>query len=186
MTDWNKEAEELGTSNFWKPETGSYQIKFLNDGEPSQYIDPKTKIATDQLNFRVEVRGEERDWTVTKAKTVNSLYGQIALLGRFHGTLVDKTVTLLVKFDKPNNKREYTIQEALPLMEEWNKQQEEKKMSPAQQEKSPKPEQAGQDSPTEKKEEPQGSPTTTLDKIYEKEADRGGIEWIPAEKAVDS
>jgi hypothetical protein len=33
----------------------------------------------------------------------NSLYGQIALLGRYHGGLTDKTITLLMKFDRQNN-----------------------------------------------------------------------------------
>ena len=34
MTDWNKEAEQLGSSNFWKPETGQYRVKFLDNGMP--------------------------------------------------------------------------------------------------------------------------------------------------------
>ena len=25
MRDWNKEAEQLGSSNFWKPQTGQYK-----------------------------------------------------------------------------------------------------------------------------------------------------------------
>ena len=126
MTDWNKEAEQLGTSHFWKPETGQYRVKFLDEGKPSVYEDRKSGKIAEQINFRVEVDGQEKEWTVTKARTINSLYGQIALLGRYHGGLTDKTITLLVKFDRKNNKREYTVQEALPLIDEWNKQQEEK------------------------------------------------------------
>ena len=41
-----------------------------------------------------------------------------------------KEITLLVKFDQKNNKREYTVQEALPLITEWN-QRHAKKEEPA-------------------------------------------------------
>jgi hypothetical protein len=130
MTDWNKETEQLGSSNFWKPDTGSHKVLFLDNGRPSQYRDAQGRV-TDQVNFKIEVDEDEKIWTVTKAKTVNSLYGQIALLGRYHGSLEGKTITLLVKFDRPNNKREYTVKEALPLIEEWNtKSSKNKKESP--------------------------------------------------------
>ena len=124
MTDWNKEANALGTSNFWKPESGTYKVKFLDDGRPATYKDQKTGRETEQVDFKVEMGGEEKVWTVTKARTVNSLYGQIALVGRHQGSLAEKEITLLVKYDQKNNKREYTVQEALPLIDEWNKRQE--------------------------------------------------------------
>ena len=145
MTDWNKEAEQIGSSNFWKPETGQYKVKFLNDGQPTTFEDKRSGRITEQVDFAVEVEGREKMWTVTKARTVNSLYGQIVLLGRHHGAVSEKEFTLFVKFDKPNNKREYTIQEALPLIETWNTRQ-------------------GQGN--EGKEEPQGSPETPLDKLF--------------------
>ena len=119
MTDWNKETEILGTSNFWKPETGSHKVHFLDNGNPTQYKDPQGRV-TDQMNFKIKVDGEQKLWTMTKAKTVNSLYGQIVLLGKYHGSLEGKEITLLVKFDHLNNKREYTVEEALPLIDEWN------------------------------------------------------------------
>jgi hypothetical protein len=121
MTDWNKETEQLGSSNFWKPDTGSHKVLFLDNGRPSHYRDAQGRV-TDQMTFKIQVAGEDKIWTVTKAKTVNSLFGQIVLIGKYHGNLEGKQITLLVKFDKANNKREYTVQEALPLMEEWNKQ----------------------------------------------------------------
>ena len=127
MTDWNSEADALGTSNFWKPESGSHKVTFKDDGEPSTYTDPKGRV-TDQMNFEIEVGGEEKTWTVTKAKTVNSLFGQISLIGQQHGSLEGKTITLLVKFDKQNNKREYTIEEALPLIDEWNRNHDSKNL----------------------------------------------------------
>ena len=126
MTDWNKETELLGSSNFWKPETGSHIVLFLDNGRPSQYRDAQGRV-TDQVNFKIKVGGDEKVWTVTKARTVNSLFGQIALIGNYHGTMEGKEITLLVKFDQLNNKREYTVQEALPLIEGWNKQQEKNK-----------------------------------------------------------
>lgn len=150
MTDWNKEAEQLGSTNFWKPQTGQHRVKFLDDGTPATYEDKNSGRITEQLNFRVEIEGEEKDWTVTKARTVNSLYGQIALLGRYHGSLVGKTITLLVKFDQQNNKREYTVQEALELITEYNQQKVPKKQIET------------------KTEEPNGSPETTLDDIFKK------------------
>lgn len=46
MTDWNKEAEQLGRSYFWKPETAQYRVKFLDESKPSVYEDRKSgKIA---------------------------------------------------------------------------------------------------------------------------------------------
>ena len=123
MTNWEKEAGDLGTSVFWKPETGVHKVKFLDDGTPKIYKDKNTGEENEQTNFKALVNGEEKEWTVTKARTVNSLYGQIALIGRYHGSLVGKEITLLVKFDQKNNKREYTVQEALPLIDEWNKKQ---------------------------------------------------------------
>lgn len=121
MTDWNKETELLGSTNFWKPETGSHKVHFLDDGKETQYRDPHGRV-TDQMNFKIRVDGEQKLWTMTRAKTVNSLFGQIALIGKYHIDLTGKDITLLVKFDQLNNKREYTVEEALPLIDEWNAQ----------------------------------------------------------------
>ncbi len=129
MTDWEKEAGKIGSSNFWKPETGTHKVKFLDDGTPTVYKG-SDKRETEQLTFKVLVNGEPKDWSVTKAMTVNSLYGQIALLGRFHGSLAGKEMTLLVKFDQKNDKREYTVQEALPLIDEHNKRMKAKQRAP--------------------------------------------------------
>jgi hypothetical protein len=120
MTDWNKEAEQIGSSNFWKPETGQYKLKFLNDGQPTTFEDKRSGRITEQVDFAAEVEGQEKIWTVTRARKVNSLYGQLVLLGRRHGAISGKELTLFVKFDKSNNKREYTIQEALGLIENWD------------------------------------------------------------------
>ena len=150
MTDWNKEADLLGSTNFWKPQTGQYSVKFLNDGTPSTYEDKNSGKVTEQLNFKIEIKDELEEWTVTKARTVNSLYGQIALLGRYHGSLVGKTITLLVKFDQQNNKREYTVQEALNLITEYNEKKVSKKMSKTK---------AG---------ESEGSTVTTLDTAFKR------------------
>jgi len=54
MTDWNKEAEQLGTTHFWKPETGQYRVKFLDEGKPSLYEDRKSGKIAEQINFRVK------------------------------------------------------------------------------------------------------------------------------------
>ncbi len=127
MTDWNQEAENLGGS-FWKPNSGTHKVKFLDNGTDTIYTNPKGN-ETPQKEFKIETDGEEKIWTVTKAKTVNSLWGQIVLVGRYHGTLENKEITLLVKYDEANNKREYTIQEALPLMNQWEKKKEPEKGS---------------------------------------------------------
>jgi len=97
-------------------------VKFLDDGTPSTYEDKHFRRVTEQPNFKVEVDGEEKLFTVTKARAVNSLYGQITFLGRYHGSLSGKQFILLVKYDRPNNKREYTIQEGLLLIEEWKQE----------------------------------------------------------------
>ena len=150
MTDWKKEAELLGSTNFWKPQTGQYSVKFLNDGTPSTYEDKNSGKVTEQLNFKIEIEDEKKEWTMTKARTVNSLYGQIALLGRYHGSLVGKTITLLVKFDQQNNKREYTVQEALDLITEYNEKKVPKGFSKT------------------KTGEPEGSTVTTLNTAFKR------------------
>jgi len=113
--DWNKEKEQLFTAEdrvWWKSTPGKHTIKFLNDGEEFS-IEWEGEVIP-KVRFKVEVNGNVFDWSVTKGKTQNSLYGQIALVGAARGVLHETSVTLIVK--GTGKETSYIVEEALPLM----------------------------------------------------------------------
>lgn len=110
--DWAKEVESLGTGReFLKLDSGSHSVKFLDDGE-EKIVEYDGK-EQNKVFFNVMVKDNEYVWTVAKGGTLNSCYGQIALLGRMNGSLVNRTFTVLVKGEGKN--KDYTIVEALDL-----------------------------------------------------------------------
>lgn len=117
MTTNNKWDTEVATLqdgediNYLKVEEGQTKIKFLDDGTAHTFDWEGETI--EKVNFKVEVSGKAFTWSVTKGKTINSLYGQIAHIGASKGTLVGQTITLLVKGQK--KQRQYIVMEALDL-----------------------------------------------------------------------
>jgi hypothetical protein len=160
--DWNKEAEALGTSDFLKfTESGRFSVKFLSDGEPDQYEDPKTGKITPQHVFDVEFDGKELKRSMGKGRTTGSEWGQLVLLGRYHGSLTGKTFTYIVKYNAAEKKGDYTIEEALPLIK---KHEDEQGTSKIEQPKPATPPADPKDQP--KEESPKGG--SAINKAFEK------------------
>ena len=79
----NKIADSLSTGgdrNWLKPGIGQHIVKFLSEGEEYTYEWEGDTI--EKVRFEVEVNNEKFDWGVTKGKTANSLFGQIALVAK--------------------------------------------------------------------------------------------------------
>lgn len=77
MVDWNAEKENLGSGEYYKPEAGTHEIKFLDKGEDTtKEFDPAEGAKT-FVEFQVEVNGEEKIWSVYKGTSERSLWGQI-------------------------------------------------------------------------------------------------------------
>lgn len=112
--DWNSEVDALteGTE-FLKMEAGTHKVKFLNEGE-AKVIEWDGK-QIDKVFFNVEKEGEQYTWSVTKARTYSSLYGQIALFAKHNNGLTDKTLTVVVKGS--GKQKDYTIMESLDLQQ---------------------------------------------------------------------
>ena len=115
--DYTDRADTLGTSEFFKPKTGNYMVTFLGEGKPVTGTfnkgEPNERTVS-QLEFRIKIEGQDYTWTVTEAKAFNSLYGQIVLLGRYHGSLEGVAIHMTVQGD--GKKRVYMIQEATDLV----------------------------------------------------------------------
>lgn len=124
--DYNKEIESLKRQReFWKPTAGQWQVKVQSEEEPDQFID-SDGIIHEQIRLDVAVMGtnkpgkavkwEEFTWTVTKAKTLSSLYGQLMLLGQKKKQLNGIEFSLFVSND--GKKNSYTIPETLEMQKE--------------------------------------------------------------------
>jgi hypothetical protein len=178
--DWNQEADALGGDFLKFTQSGRFHVKFLNDGEPDEYVDPESGKRTPQQVFDIEYEGRKMRRSVTKGKTTSSEWGQLALIGRYHGSLADKTLTYIVKYDASKKKGEYTIEEALPLIAKHEEQKNKGSGQPSEpvdvQYVPDKPEQEGD----AKKEEPQGSSSGSemiekaMEKAVQKELGGGG------------
>lgn len=110
-TDWEKEADKLGTSEWFTPKTGTQTIRFLDDGEQEQreYDDEVRDVQV----FTVKVGGEEMKWSVTRGSTESSLWGQLVKIGADRGGLEGEEVTLIR--NGTGNDTQYTVQEAADL-----------------------------------------------------------------------
>jgi len=167
--DYGNRADTLGTSDFFKPETGNYILTFLGEGKPRMGTfnkgEPNERTVA-QLEFPVKVDNQEYTWTVTEAKAFNSLYGQIMLLGRFHGSLEGKAIHMTVQGD--GKKRVYMIQEATDLVKKAEDARK-AKLEAQKSQPAPEPEKPA-DPPAEKKEAPaEGS--SAIDEIFAKKFD---------------
>lgn len=126
--DWQHEAESLKTNNgqedkpWFNPQPGSHKIKIVEEGNEFNTEFEGTKFV--KIRLGIEVNGKQYNWSLTKGRldsdgklirtTENSLFGQIALIGKDKGTLQGQIINLIVKGS--GKQRDYTIQEALSLM----------------------------------------------------------------------
>lgn len=114
--DYKEEAKKLREFKceaYFKPEAGQYQIMILKEPEliEKEFEGEKKQ----QLRLFIEVdRKDCYVWDISLGLTINSIYGQIILIAENRGKLKEELITLLVK--RANNKNEYTVVEAVPLM----------------------------------------------------------------------
>lgn len=109
---WDELVEglNLGTE-FLKLGTGTHKVEFLDEGEE--------KVITydgkdyQKVFFKVKCNNKEYTWSVSKGTTYGSLFGQIALFGKYNKGLTHKTVTVLVKGEGKST--DYTIMESVDL-----------------------------------------------------------------------
>lgn len=111
--DYKQEKEKLTSSEYFKPEAGSYDVVFLGEMEQSSYTDENGNI-TPQVNINIEIDKKPYQWTISKGKTTGSLYGQLVEVAISNGNkLTGAYIRLMVKISgKTKNgypKRDYFI-----------------------------------------------------------------------------
>lgn len=128
-TEYEK-LRDPAQNTYFKPEEGVHTIVFLEDlKEPVEKtisIDGKDKKIF-QSDVLIEFNKERKVWSITKAETHNSLWGQLLLIGKHKGSLVGESVTIMVKGQ--GKSRDYTITEAVKLRQQQAKLAEWKKSS---------------------------------------------------------
>jgi len=106
-----------GSGTFWKPNVGSYTVKILEEGtERTQEWEGKT---IEKLGIPIDVDGDQYVWSVTKANSLISTYGQLMAVGKFKGKLKGETLTVVIMKQKGRDGREFnkvTIVEAAKLI----------------------------------------------------------------------
>ena len=110
-------ANEVNTlksfSSSFKPTSGSYKVTILSEPVETEFVNEKGE-KTPQIRMDIEANNERMTWFVSKCVTYNGLFGQLMLIGQAKKKLSGEQITLLVKMS--NNKREYTIVEAVDLI----------------------------------------------------------------------
>lgn len=105
-----KELEAYEPDEWFKPTKGNYKIRILNEGEFVNK-DFGEGLVT-QWNLLIDVNGKQLHWSVTKGKTISSLYGQIfSLAAKNNNTAQGLVFDLIVKSD--GKKNDYTIPQAI-------------------------------------------------------------------------
>jgi len=120
--DYEEEFKQIESSGgealpWFNPSVGSHRITFLSEGE--EYSTTYRGQEIPKVRFVVEVNGEKYNWGINKGRTLRSLWGQIAMLGREWKGLKGKTISLVVKTTTRRDGstiREFTVLEAVDLM----------------------------------------------------------------------
>jgi len=111
--DYQTEAENLVEgSQWWNPPEGRSEVTFLNDGRETTSEMPDGDVV-DQVVFEIDVDGEERLWSVTKAQSKVSLYGQLVQVGAAYEGLEGETIHLIRQGEGSDTT--YTVEEAADL-----------------------------------------------------------------------
>ena len=115
-TLWEMEEEELGknSTEWFKPEQGSYKIVILGEPKKKTFTDSQTGEVKEQMELQIEVDKKAFTWTIGKGLTVASLYGQILKLAhakdwQWAGLTFTLGVKLAGKMPNGNPKRDYFI-----------------------------------------------------------------------------
>lgn len=124
-TKYEEELKNLkkgGDCEWWKPEEGIHKITFLeNIPQPvlrSILVEGVEKKVV-QTDINIKISDKRYKWTVTKAETENSLWGQLMRLGAHYKDLTGKTISLIVQGQ--NKQRKYSIYEVAELKQKQQK-----------------------------------------------------------------
>jgi len=99
-------------------EGSPFIVKFEDDGV--NYIGEYNNKPQEKVRYKVLVESEPMMFSMTKASTFKSIYGQIIACGNKMGGLAGKTLTLSATWDDPikKDKRVYVVEEAKPIIAE--------------------------------------------------------------------
>lgn len=117
MVDYNEEVKRLDAfvpgeqSQFWKPKAGQYRVRALTELEDAKPFVPKGdhKPEDEKPQAKIDLLIDEQrvTWTMGKAVSPASAYGQLCKLGSEKGHLKDIDFMIVVTNDKKKNT--YTI-----------------------------------------------------------------------------
>ena len=119
MINYNEEVKRLDAfvpgeqSQFWKPKAGQYKVRALTELEEAPNFIPKGEHKPEdekpqaKIDLLVGESKEKVTWTVGKAVSPASAYGQLCKLGQEKGKLTGLDFMIVVTNDKKKNT--YTI-----------------------------------------------------------------------------
>ena len=116
----NSVLKEKIEGEWWKPTEGMHKVTFLeNLKEPTKRTirqpDGKEK-EVEQSDVLIEVDKKRYKWSITKAITKKSLWGQLMYFGKNVKDLTGQTCTIIVKGQ--GKQRDYTIFEVVQLKQQ--------------------------------------------------------------------
>jgi hypothetical protein len=111
--DYEQEFEELGGSEFFTPSEGTNEIKFVSEGTADTVTYDEDEGPRDVVRYDVVVDGEEFVWSVNKASSPSSLWGQLVKVARSKGGLEGEEITLIR--NGTGTDTQYTVTEAADL-----------------------------------------------------------------------
>jgi len=112
--DLKKEFEQLNDNEYFKAKEGKTELVIIGEPIDESFIGDDEKLIP-QAEFDIQIKGKNYKWTVTKGKTLKSLWGQLLLVSKandykFNG----QKITLLTMGE--GKKARYTVLEAADLM----------------------------------------------------------------------
>ena len=112
-----KEADELEQLDWVRFDAGQHKVKIVKEG--NKYLSTlnqgkENEKTITKLRLEIEFNNKKFNWGIPVGITENSLYGQLALIGKAYGTLEGMELNLIVK--GAGKSRDYTVIEALALM----------------------------------------------------------------------
>lgn len=122
--EYAKEADKVEQGGDWvKLGVGIHKLTFLEEiPEPvktKKVINGKEK-ENEQCDVLVDYQGQRKKWSLTKGTTLKSLWGQLMVFGKYHKSLVGKTVDVVIKQAKDKNgeeRKDYTVLQVAELLQ---------------------------------------------------------------------
>jgi hypothetical protein len=113
MINYNEEVKRLDSfvpgeqSQFWKPKAGQYKVRGLTELEEAEPFKKEGEADKPQAKIDLLVDTQKFTWTMGKAVSPASAYGQLCKLGQEKGKLTGVDFMIVVTNDKKKNT--YTI-----------------------------------------------------------------------------